>query len=273
MANGNKNKAVEEVKSTAVAQYDYSEYAGQGFENHSTEDYSVPFLGLLQSNSPLVESSADAKAGMIYNTVTQELYDGKDGVVFIPCATDHKFVEWVTRNQGGGFVAVHELDSDVVKKVKSEQEFGKYKMIKGDIKSNDLIETFYVYGLLVANNGTAQELIIAFTSTKNRIYKQWMTKARTIQIVLPNSQRIAAPLFAHKYRITSVSQKNADGTFYNFSIGYDGKSAEECRLDPNDSLVKQAKNFYEFFKSGKVKAANETQVAGNSESEEQTPFK
>jgi hypothetical protein len=269
--------AVVQVNAAGVpVAYDYSAYAGAGFESHTKEDYAVPFLGVLQTNSPLITNDAEARPGMLVNTVTNELFDAKKGISFIPAETQHVFVEWIPRDQGGGFVAVHQLDSEIVNKVKAEQEFGKYKVQKGDPKSNDLIETYYVYGILVKEDGSSEQLIIAFTSTKNKIYRQWMTKARTVQIPLPDGRRVSAPLFAHKYRITSVSQKNTMGSFFNFQVGFDGKDAESCRLSPADPLFLAAVDFRELVKGDGVKAAHDSQTPGNAPAEEEdtaTPFK
>jgi hypothetical protein len=54
----------------------------KGFENMTQEDMALPFVRILGQLSPQVtEGDAKyiegAKPGMIYNTVTSELYDGK----------------------------------------------------------------------------------------------------------------------------------------------------------------------------------------------------
>jgi hypothetical protein len=261
-------------KGGEVAAYDYSAFADQGFESHTRDDYAVPFLGVLQSNSPLVESNASARPGMLVNTVTQQLYDGKEGILFIPVHTQHNVLEWKPRNLGGGFVAAHTMDSDLVQKAKEEQEFGKWKTVKGDEKSNDLIETQSVYGVFVNEHGSAEQMIISFSSTKIRKYKAWMTKARTVQIPLPNGRKINAPLFAHKYRITSVGEKNAKGSFYNFDINFDGGSSKACLLPTNDPLFQAAVAFHELLKDGSINVAYDTQKnAGESTEEGETPFK
>lgn len=268
------SKNEEKVSTVTIPQeYDYSAYAGQGFETHTQDDYARPFLGVLQANSPILDTHADAKAGMLINTVTKQVYDGKAGIVFIPVHTKHNVLEW--KPDRGGFVAEHELGSEFIQKVKAEQEFGKWKMVKGDLKSNDLTETFSVYGLFVNEQGTPEQMVISFSSTKIKIYKSWMTTARTVQAALPNGQRINPPIFAHRYRIKTAMEKNAKGSFYNFNIGFDGGTAEKCRLPTNDPLFLAAVSFFELVKEGTVKAAYETQTEAGSheEVEEEIPFK
>jgi hypothetical protein len=273
MANGHATKKEVTTAPGALAAIDYGAYAGMGFETHTAEDYAVPFLGILQSNSPLVETTT-AKPGMLLNTVTKETFDGKKGVAFIPAATQHVFVEWKPRTLGGGFVAMHPLDSDLVTTAKKDQEFGKYKVQKGNPNSNDLVETYYIYGILVKEDGSHEQSIIAFTSTKNAIYKQWMTRAKTIQVTQPNGTRIVPPLFAHRYRVTTIGQKNAKGSFFNFQSTYDGADAASCRLKPNDPLFLEAAAFSEHVLGNKVKAAHDTTTQESEvEAEGETPFK
>lgn len=257
----------------AAAAFDYSQYAGQGFESHTSDDYARPFLGVLQSNSPLVENNADARPGMLVNTVTQQLYDGKKGIIFIPVDTVHNVLEWKPRDAGGGFVAAHLLESELVQKAKLEQEFGKWKTVKGDAKSNDLIETFSVFGIFVDEQGSAEQMVISFSSTKIKNYKRWMTKARTVQIPMADGRRINPPLFAHKYRITTVGEKNTKGSFFNFNIDFDGGSAEKCRLATNSSLFQTAVSFFELLKEGGIKAAYDTQSSAGEAEEAEVPFK
>ena len=62
----------------------------QGFENMTQEDMALPFVRILGQLSPQVTDGDakfidGAKPGMIYNTVTSELFDGKKGIKVIPC--------------------------------------------------------------------------------------------------------------------------------------------------------------------------------------------
>lgn len=246
---------------TALAEYTaYAEYAGAGFENQTSDDYSIPFLQILQALSPQLQENDNLRPGMILNTVTGEVYDGKKGIAFIPATTQHVYVEWKPRDAGGGFVGIHEVNSDVVSQAKAASvEYGKYHTPEG----NELIETFYVYGIALDDDGNASEAVLAFSSTKIKKYKGWMTKAKTIQIPLPDGRRIPAPLFAHRYRLKTVSEKNNKGQFYNWdAISFDGENAQAARLLPNDPLFQAAVNIKSMIEQGKARAAYESQVGG-----------
>lgn len=236
----------------------YEEHQGAGFENTTAEDFSIPFLGVLQPTSPEIETIEAAKPGRLINTVTKELFDGQKGIDFVPCTTEHVFVEWKPRAQGAGFVAVHALDSDVVAFCKEQQKFGEYKTPAG----NDLVETFYVYGIMVTEGG-GDYMIIAFTSTKIKRYKAWMQTARSIQIAIKNEagqvvKRISPPLFAHKYKIVATKEKNAKGEFYNLLASFAGADASASRIAPNTDLFASAVAVCALVKEGKAKVAHNT---------------
>ena len=75
--------------------------AGLGLENIGTEDLALPFLKVLSRQDPVLDD-LDAKAGDIYNTVTNEVYSGKEGVRVIPCAFQKRFIQWAPRGSGSG---------------------------------------------------------------------------------------------------------------------------------------------------------------------------
>lgn len=244
---------------TALAEYaGYEEFAGSGFENQTRDDYAIPFLQILQALSPQLQENDALRQGMIINTVTGEVFAGKDGLGFIPATTQHNFVEFKPRETGGGFVAAYAIDDPVVTEaVKQSTEFGKYKTADG----NELIETFYVYGLALMDDGSTIQAVLAFSSTKIKKYKAWMTKCKTIQIPLPDGRRIPAPLFAHKYRLRTVAEKNAKGAFFNWDITFDGENAQAARVLPSDPLFQAALSIKGLLDTGKARAAYESQTS------------
>lgn len=254
------NEIAVKEQNTALAEYGaYADYAGAGFENQTSDDYAIPFLQILQALSPQLQENDSLRQGMIINTVTGEAWDGKKGIAFVPAYTQHVYVEWRPREQGGGFVGVHEITSDVVARAKAQSsEFGKYYTPDG----NELIETFYVYGIALDDDGNASEAVIAFSSSKIKKYRGWMTKARTIQIPLPDGRRIPAPLFAHRYRLRTVSEKNNKGQYFNWDITFDGANAVEARLLPDNPIFQAAVNIKSLIEGGRARAAYESQTPG-----------
>ena len=65
-----------------------------------------------------------AEAGMIYNSVSGELYDGTKGISVIPCFYKLEYLEWKDRGEGSGApVTIHSSASDIMSKTKMDANF------------------------------------------------------------------------------------------------------------------------------------------------------
>lgn len=255
MATDKKKNELAAKDAAALAQpggYNYGDDAGGGWENTSQDDFTIPFLAIVQAMSPQVsETEAEyidgAKPGMLLNTATQELFDGKEGVEFVPCYTQHLFVEWKNRQtDGGGFVGIHLGDSDIVAAAKKASTvFGKYNVPVEDGTDHDLVETFYIYGIIVKDDEIVGPCMISFSSTKIKAYKSIMTPLRQV--------KGKPPLFAFKLRITTVAEKNTKGTFHNFKLAPANGNAVDSLIAPDHSFFLVAKEFKDQVAEGNAK--------------------
>ena len=257
--------AVQKETPVATAVYDYGEDARVGFEGTKSTDLSVPFLQLLQANSPQVadDNPPGSRAGMLFNTVTSKVSGAEN---FLPVHTVEMFVEWVARDQGGGFVAAHEPSSDVVKEALAGEARPQGKIILPS--GNELIQTHYVYGLVLDADGTSSDgfAVIGFTSTKIKVYRDWKTAMYML--------KGRPPIYAFRARISTVKQKNEHGTFFNFSVAPLGATWTECLINPvaHPELWGEAIGFRKMVTEGTAKAAYETQTAEPSAAGGAAPF-
>lgn len=273
-----KNEVAKVEEGGVPAVFDFGDEAGAGFEGTTAKDLVLPFLGLLQSNSPQVENKdpAGAESGMLFNTVTRELFSGDDGILFLPCYKEGPvWVEWIPRNKGGGFVGMHEPGSDAVKfgQPIMHPETGKptRKLRHGE---NELIETFYVYGLIVDERTLTTQgfAVISFTSSKITPYKKWTTALYTLRVDGPGGRRINPPFYANPTRVRTYKDHNNQGqTFFNYRLDPNGANWAEGVLSPADerarALMTDAKDLIEMIQSGLARAAFETQEATTGEAE------
>lgn len=257
------------TKPAAVNVYAAEDLEDSGFQDMGAEDMAIPFVAILQKGSPQVESDnakylAGAKAGSLMNTVTQDLYDGQTGVRFIPVHREHKFLEWIPRDSGGGLVASHDPESPfVVAAREGAPKFGKIELDNG----HELAETFSVYGLVVSEDGSEHTpVLLSFGSTQLKHYKRWMTQARSITTRDEANRRVTPPLYAHVYRLRTVKEQNTKGTWYGWNIRFDGANAAESRLAKDSELYNAAKDFRALVTSGAVKAATDSLQATESAS-------
>lgn len=238
-----------------AAKYDYGDMMGAGYEGTSQADFSIPYLSLLQSGSPQCKKKdagyiEGCEEGMLMNTVTKEVFDGKTGIRFQPCATQHVFVEWKPRDAGGGLVAVHQITDQVVLDAKAASDkYGSFK-----IGTNDLVETFYMIGQQVDNDGNAVgQLMVTFTSTKIKVYKAIMQVLRSFLIPTAEGKKKNPPLFANLLHITSVDQKHAGGDSVNFEINPVNGNVAKSLIAPADELMASGFGLSQVVKSGDAK--------------------
>lgn len=242
-----------------LAKVDFGDYGGVGMDNVGQNDVQIPFLTLLQQLSPQVTEGdpkfiEGAKAGQLVNSVTNDLIG--DEAYFVPCCKDSVYVEWIPRDQGGGLVAMHDLGSELVRACKEAAE-DQFKL-KTD-EGHDLIETHYVYGLLIdgAEGKTMlTPIVLGFSSSKIKVYKsQLMTRIRTM--------KGNPPMFAFRFKVTSVPAKNKQGQpFHNFKIEPacgDMQSSLNLPGTEFEGLLKEGMALVKAVRGGTAKAAHESQ--------------
>lgn len=229
-----------------------------GFEGMDASHFVIPYLGLLQPLSPQVLEAKEqyipgAKPGMLYNSVTNRIFDGKQGVRFIPVHVQHQQVEWVPRDQGGQLIARHEVDEPAV--IDARQKFPVGKAPFGD--GNELIETFYVYGLMIEPDGRFERVVVSFKSTDINEYKKWMTKARSVQKIV-EGRVVTPPLYSHFFRMRSIAKNKNNYDWYGWAVRFDGENADTTEIPEDSQIYREAKDFRNLAKTNRVRTADTT---------------
>lgn len=257
------------AKGGVPAVYDYGEHAGAGYENQTRDDLAMPFLAVLQALSPAVaDGTVDgAKPGLLMNTVTQELMDE---ATFVPACTEHCFIEWVPRKQGGGFVAKHDINSPVVAKAKSEA--AKFNELR--VGDHELVETFSIYAVLTDDTDAVGYAVLSFESTKIKSYKHFNTRLQTFML-RTDSGKVKPPLFAHHCKVTTEQRKNSEGTWFVPVMGPAEADMVASLLPPDDERYKAAAELRELVQSGTATAAYDSvdrSGGGEEDADKDLPF-
>lgn len=208
------------------------------------EDTSLPYLAILQSLSPQVKKGEmqleDAEEGMLFNTVTQELIDGEEGVDFIPCFFQKAWVEWQPRSTGGGFVK-SDSTPDRLNTCKQD-ELGFDILPNGNI----LMPTYYYYGLMVREDGATEPIIVSMTRTALKKGRKLNNMIQSKRIAGPNGL-FNPPMFAQKFHLSTMMEKKPKGDFYNWNITPRGLVEEK-------DVYAEAKELAKAVEKGLVKA-------------------
>ena len=258
MANG-KNMTARKNGSVALFGDDLS----KGFENMTQDDLALPFVRILGQLSPQVTQGdakfiESAKSGMIYNTVTNDLFDGKKGIKVISCYYKKDYPEWNDRGEGPGApVAIHRPGSPVIKTGK--REGSKIRLPNG----NYLEETASYYVMVETKTGAYTPALITMKSTQLNVSKKWNSMMKTIQIPDGKGGFAIPPMHGVVYNLTSTLQKNDKGSWYGWVV------IQDRVLEQKDkSLYLSAKDF-----KGNVSKGNvQTKADVEEKSSTTTPY-
>jgi hypothetical protein len=199
-----------------VATYDWSSAGSTGFEHVRQEDLGIPFLSIIQKGSPQFDRDHKDHAskriegcdvGDIFNSVTNEVVcSAGDEITFIPCGFQKLYVEWKTREHGGGIVKSHP-DSTILLDCK-RNERGQDILPNGNL----IATTSYFYGIALID-GEQIPCIIGLTSTQLKKGKQWLNIATSIRVQGPGDTKICPPLYSHTYLLSTTAEKNEAGNW------------------------------------------------------------
>lgn len=221
------------------------EDSGMGFSGMTTEDLAIPFISILQAMSPQVKKGPQkidgAEEGDILNTLTSEVIPGGNGIKVIPCAYVKRWVEWIPKEQGGGFVKSHDTDDILSQCAKNDK--GRDQLPNG----HEIVTTAYHYVILVKEDGTWERCVIGMASTQLKKSRKWNTIMGSIQLV-SNGRRFNPPMFSHSYHLSTEMESKDQNTWAGWKI-----STGTLINDPE--LYAAAKAFHMAVNNGEVKVA------------------
>ena len=229
---------------TALAAPAFEADANLGMENITQDDLALPFLKILGQLSPEVNKRDGkyvdgAEPGMIYNSVTGDLFDGQKGVNVIPCYYKLEYVEWKDRGKDGSGapVNIYPSSSDIMTKTSRGSDF------KDRLPNGNYIEKTAQHFVIVAGQ-VPTTAMIAMKSTQLKISRKWNSMMQSIKLKGKNGMFTPAS-FSHQYSLKTTQQSNDKGTWFGWEVS---------KVGPVESadLYQQAKAFAESIGKGDV---------------------
>lgn len=261
-----------------------------GWDELDANDQIVPFLSLLQDNSPQRKKKHEkyvegAEEGMIFNSATGELYGADTGVTIVPVYVQKVTVEWEPRDEdggGGGFVGRTPgwNHPDIVQQAAQGVPPNKYRSAAGNV----LKQTYYLWCVICNEDGSFDYAIMSFESTKIAAFKDFNSKRAKATIQNADGTKTPVPAWRMLLNVGTRFQRGKKGDFYNYVLRFqnaqDG-SVNEVAWKPailaeDDPRAVAARNFYASIQSGAVVAdtgvKDEEYEHSGPTSEDGTPF-
>jgi hypothetical protein len=201
-----------------------------------------------------------ASGGDIFNTVTNKYWDGEEGVVVIPVYFQMKCLEFVPRDQGGGFVGELSASSKEVASAERNHETGMEMLSSG----NELVRTAQYYIKIVHEDGTLENAIVDMKKTQLKKSRLWMSMQ-----MMQKRNGITLPSYACTYRLKTVEDGNDKGSWNTWSIAHEG-------MIPSVEAYNDCKELHGSISSGALQIApppsDELLESPKTSSEDDIPF-
>ena len=236
---------VAEKKSAGLPSNMFEDDAAKGLGTIGQEDLALPFLKILGQLSPEVNKRdgkyvEGAEPGMIFNSVSGELYDGVKGIDVIPCFYKLEYIEWKDRGEGlGAPVAIYDSSSDIMSKTKTDANY------KDRLPNGNYIEKTASHFVIVSGDSPSTALI-SMKSTQLKISRKWNSMMSGIKMKGANGMFTPAS-FSHIYKLKTTQMSNDKGTWFGWEVSKVGPVTDK-------GLYDQAKAFSENISKGSVKA-------------------
>ena len=236
---------VTEKKSAGLPSNMFEDDAAKGLGTIGQEDLALPFLKILGQLSPEVNKRdgkyvEGAEPGMIYNSVSGDLYDGVKGIDVIPCFYKLEYIEWKDRGEGPGApVAIYDSSSDIMSKTKPDANY------KDRLPNGNYIEKTASHFVIVSGDSPSTALI-SMKSTQLKISRKWNSMMSGIKMKGANGMFTPAS-FSHIYKLKTTQMQNDKGTWFGWEVNKVGPVTDK-------GLYDQAKSFSESISKGSVKA-------------------
>jgi hypothetical protein len=210
----------------------------RGSEQVTINDLTIPRLSMIQDLSPQRKANKPeyiegAEEGMLFNTVTNELYP--TFVLFVPVYFRLEWVIWKHRDSGGGFIGAYTTQQEAVAAVADHALAG--QMTEKNEPVLDVQDTAQHFGLLLDPNSSledprAQEIVISMSRSQLKPSRQFNS-----QIKLAGGDR-----WERYYKLSAVVTEGQKGDYFNWKVQQLGFVSE--------SVYKQAESLYEAVKAG-----------------------
>jgi len=252
------NEVTQKMAAGLPAASMFEDDASKGLGNISQQDLALPFLKILGQLSPEVNKRdgkhvEGAEPGMIFNSVTGDLYDGVKGIDVIPAFYKLEYVEWKDRGEGPGApVMVHESSSDIMSQTKPDANY------KDRLPNGNYVEKTASHFVIIQGD-SPQTALISMKSTQLKISRKWNSLMMGLKLQGKNGL-FTPPTYSHIYNLSTVQMSNDKGTWFGWEVEKMGPVTDKGIYD-------MAKSFAMSVGKGEVEAKH-----GSEETKDSTPY-
>jgi hypothetical protein len=256
MAEAKKAEVAKKETGNAIVMKDLLKKTGPSLSERTTEDFAIPYLNIIGDTSPQIDKEdseyiSGAEAGMIFNNVTDKVYNE---ISVLPVYYRRRYVEWAERGEGPG-APVNIYTPSQFEQMKREGkvvrgEDNKERIVGGDTYIENTAEH---YVIVIEPDGMWSKAIIKMKSTQ-------LKKSRTWNSIMSNQRRVDGDEvyqpkdFARSYTLKTIREKNDKGKWFGWVIS-EGVWIDQLNNPNVQKIYEDAMSFEKQIHSGEVDSA------------------
>jgi len=194
-----------------------------------------------------------AEPGMILDNVANKAINGESGIEIVPISYRRAHIEW--KKDRGGLVNDHGSDEGVLEKC-SRGDKGEYFTDGG----NEIVITGEYFVFMIEKDSYSPA-VLSMSKSQFKKARTWNTMMNRLQINA-NGQMINPAMFWTSYQLTTVPEKNDQGSWFgwSFKMNHDAKSGGILKNhSQGQEIYLAARNFKKQVAQGEVKVSPESQ--------------
>ena len=223
-----KNQSDVVAKDNVVDMSLFAADAGMGNKEVDQESLSIPFLktNLTKQLRALHKGSSE---GDIINTVTNNIYNGEEGIKVIPCAYQRRFIHWSPQgDENTAPIAIYTNKADCPKTERSKEDNKEYLT---DGSGQYIEDTHQHYVLILNDDGSTDVGMIAMKSTSLKKSKKWNSIIQGRSMVGPDGQPFNPPRCAYVYHLWTYLEEKSGYSWYNWEMKLEGQVSNKAHYD------------------------------------------
>ena len=205
----------------------------RGSEGVGADDLQIPRIGIVQDLSPERKKNQPeyidgADSGMMYNSVTRQLYAA--ALLVIPVIFRKEYLLWKPRSEGGGFRGMFKDEQSAIQAQRQLPE------------ATDLVDTAQQFCLVSADQGKSwSEAVVSMAKSNAAVSRGWNSDIR--MRCADAEGNYMCDRFATMYTLEVLEKTNDKGTFFVFKTQFAGYVQDEA-------VYKRAETVYDAVKAG-----------------------
>lgn len=219
----------------ALVEEDFMEqFAGNGMEGVDAESFAIPFLAVLQKTSPAADADSPeyiegSKPGMFIETVSRSVFDGKEGILIVPCAYKREFIRWGADDGNEKYKGSYTPEqvnamtaNGTVKELDNRLYFPLPDGSVSEKKCDRLSDTRNHYVLIIGEDGAWTRALMSLASTQIKKSKHLMSALSNVKL-RGKAGLYTPPTFSNVVLAQTKLEQNDKGSWHGLQFTLQGR--------------------------------------------------